>query len=470
MDLYQQIFFTSLAIVFALLHFILFLYNRQLKSNLYFAIFAFLYAGSIFFDYQATLATTGRSEVLYLRIHRGVMPYPPIFALLFVYSLFKSRIPKQFWVITAGLIVTGILAIIEPVKNFNYVQFFLIGVFIESVRLIIGGTKRKEEGAWIIAIGFAFILVFSSYDMLLDFGLLEPINNIHNGYPFGFLGLIVFMSVYLARDFAKTNERMLAHEREAKETELKRRLLEVEDARKSKELDEARQLQLAMLPQCINEVNGLDICFDMKPATEVGGDYYDYHVSEDGTLTIAIGDATGHGMKAGIMVSIIKSLFMTHAGQTDILSFFEKGSRTIKQMRLGNLYMALMLVQIKDDKLTASSAGMPPLYIYRKATKSVEDFVIKGMPLGAFDSFSYKTIETELAPGDAVLLMSDGLAELFNEKDEMLDYSRVKEIFQNVAEEQATQIVGRLRVAGDEWRNGRPQDDDITLVVLKKQA
>ena len=116
MDLYQQIFFTTLAIAFGLLHLIIFLYNRRLKSNLYFAMFAILYAGNIFFDFQSTLATTGQSEIFYLRIHRGVMPYPPIFALLFIYSLFESRIPKQFWVITTGLMVTGILAIIEPVK------------------------------------------------------------------------------------------------------------------------------------------------------------------------------------------------------------------------------------------------------------------------------------------------------------------------------------------------------------------
>jgi len=349
----------------------LFLYNRNSKSNLYFALFAFVYAGSIFFDFQSTLATTGQSEIFYLRIHRGVMPYPLIFALLFIYSLFESRIPKQFWLISFGLIVTGILAVFEPVDNFHYLQIFTIAAAIEVFRLTLAAIRTKKDGAQIIAVGFASLFIFGTYDLLMDFSMIEAINDIHNGYPFGFLVLIIAMSVYLARDFAKTNERILQQERQAKEAELKRHMLEVEDARKSKELEEARKLQLSMLPQRISEVNGLDICFDMKPATEVGGDYYDYHVSKDGTLTIAIGDATGHGMKAGILVSIIKSLFITHAGQTDIPAFFEKCSRTIKQMRLGNLYMALMLVQIKDGNLLASSAGMPPLYIYRSATKSV---------------------------------------------------------------------------------------------------
>jgi serine phosphatase RsbU (regulator of sigma subunit) len=467
MDLYQQIFFTTLALAFGLLHFILFLYNRHLKSNLYFALFAFFYALNIFFDFQSALSTSWENELFILRIHRGVMPLNSIFILLFLYSLFAARIPKHFWFISLGLVVTGILAIIDPINNFNYLIIFNIAVPIEAVRLISTGINQKKEGAWIIAIGFTFLFIFSCYDLFLDLGIIGSIYDIHNGYPFGFAGLIIAMSVYLASDFSKINEKMLRKERQAKELEVQGRLLEAEDERKSKELEEARDLQLAMLPQCINEFDGLDICLDMKTATEVGGDYYDYNISKDGTLNIVIGDATGHGMKAGIMVSIMKSLFISHTDYTDILSFFEKSSQTIKQMRLGNLYMSLMLVRIKTNKMILSSAGMPPLYIYRTETKAIEEHVIKGMPLGAFDSFSYKTIETELKPGDTVLLMSDGLAELFNDNDEMLDYPRIREAFKEVAEKSPDQIVQHLYSIGDNWRKSRNQGDDITLVVLK---
>jgi len=191
------------------------------------------------------------------------------------------------------------------------------------------------------------------------------------------------------------------------------------------------------------------------------------HLADNGTLTVAIGDATGHGMKAGTMVAVIKSLFIAEASQTDILAFFKKCTQTIKQMHLGNLYMAMMLIKIKDYKMTASSAGIPPIYIYRSETKSVEEIVIKGMPLGGPASFPYKKRETNLAPGDTVLLMSDGFPELFNDKDEMLDYPRVKEIFKDAADRSADEIIVHLNEAGESWSNGRPQDDDITFVVLK---
>lgn len=395
------------------------------------------------------------------------MPYNTIFALLFIYSLFELRIPKHFWIILAGVVVTGAMAIVEPVANFPFLQISLIAVLIEAIRLMAVGVKEKRKASWIILIGFSLLILFSTYDMLLDFELMKPLYDINNGYPFGFVGLLVSMSVYLASDFARTNERILKHEREARELELERRVLEGEDARKSKELAEARELQLSMLPKDINKVNDLDICFEMKTATEVGGDYYDYFVSEDETLTLAIGDATGHGMKAGIMVSIIKSLFISDSGKTDLSVFFQKGTHIIKQMNLGNLFMALMLVRVKDGRMTASSAGMPPILIYRKATDSVEDITLKGMPLGAVESFSYETIETDLAPGDTVLLMSDGLPELFNESNEILDYPLIVESFRRAGRESPEQIIRTLLSTGDNWRGDRKQEDDITLVVLR---
>jgi hypothetical protein len=245
MDLYQQIFFTTLALAFGLLHYILFLYNRHLKSNLYFALFAFFYAANIFFDFQTFIVAGSEIEFLYLRIHRGLMPYNSIFALLFLYSILESKIPVQFWLISLGFVVASIFAVYDPINNFHYLLIFNILVLIEAVRIIGAGINQKKESAWIIAIGFTFLFIFSSYDLFMDLGIIESIYHIHNGYPFGFAGLIISMSVYLASDFAKTNEKMLRKERQAKELEVQGRLLEAEDERKSKELEEARRYRAA---------------------------------------------------------------------------------------------------------------------------------------------------------------------------------------------------------------------------------
>ncbi len=222
--------------------------------------------------------------------------------------------------------------------------------------------------------------------------------------------------------------------------------LEAANLRKTAELEEARQLQLAMLPKIIPDLPNLDIAVYMQTATEVGGDYYDFHVGEDGTLTVVIGDATGHGMKASKFVSMIKALFAS-GSNLDMKTYFDISSNALKGIELGRLMMAFMMIKIKSNKLEISNAGMPPLFIYRKQSKVIEEILIKGMPLGAIKDFPYEIRKTEITAGDNLLLLSDGLPELQNEMNEHYGYTRVKESFEKAAKKEP--------------------DDDVTFVVIK---
>ena len=112
-----------------------------------------------------------------------------------------------------------------------------------------------------------------------------------------------------------------------KEAELRAQLAETENERKTKELEEARQLQLSMLPKDLPQLPNIDIAVYMKTATEVGGDYYDFNVAMDGTLTIVLGDATGHGMRAGTMVTSAKTLFNSYAANPDIIFTFHRNDK-----------------------------------------------------------------------------------------------------------------------------------------------
>jgi len=201
----------------------------------------------------------------------------------------------------------------------------------------------------------------------------------------------------------------------------------------------------------------------------VGGDYYDFRFAEDGSLLLAVGDATGHGMKAGIMVASIKSLFRAMGDNPDIPAFFKQCTATIKQMNMGNLFMALTSMRIKENKFSVSSAGMPPILIYRRERGLVESITIKGPPLGGFPGFDYRREEASLMPGDTMLLMSDGYAEQFDDNDEMMGYDRAKEIFKEAAarETTAAEVIAYLCADARKWRGNHPQDDDITFVALK---
>jgi hypothetical protein len=194
------------------------------------------------------------------------------------------------------------------------------------------------------------------------------------------------------------------------------KLLDAEHTRKTQELEEARQLQLSMLPQQVPKLPHLEIAAYMKPATEVGGDYYDFHLSDDGTLTVVIGDATGHGLKAGTMVTAAKSLFTALAHEQDLMHIIRQSNQALKRMNLHGIYMAMLIAKIKAHNMTVGGAGMPPLLIHRSATQKVEEIVIKGMPLGSVSAFPYQKQELILSPGDTVVLMSDGFPERFNER------------------------------------------------------
>jgi serine phosphatase RsbU (regulator of sigma subunit) len=242
---------------------------------------------------------------------------------------------------------------------------------------------------------------------------------------------------------------------------------EEENARKTTEMEEARRLQLSLLPEKLPELPNLEIAVYMKTATEVGGDYYDYNISADGTLNIALGDATGHGMRAGTVVTLMKGLFSADSGRMDIDTFFSQSSETIKDLRFGRMMMSLTLVKIKENQMLFSSAGMPPSYIYRSSTLKVEELSFEGMPLGAMKSYKYQVKKDKLDNGDTLLLMSDGLPELKNPEGEIFDYTRVEEVFRDVAGASAQVIVDRLVDAGELWRKNQLADDDVTLMVLK---
>ena len=252
-----------------------------------------------------------------------------------------------------------------------------------------------------------------------------------------------------------------------KATVAEKRAIEAENERKTKELEEARQLQLSMLPKEVPKLPHLEIAAFMRTATEVGGDYYDFLVQEDGVLNVAFGDATGHGLQAGTMVTLMKGFFTSDAGKLELQEFMNHCTNMIKEIKLGRILMSFSMLRILDHKLTITSAGMPPVYFYDKENNNTEEILIQGMPLGAMRKFAYKTVERELKSGDTILLLTDGLPEQMNTNEEMFDYPRVKNCFNELAQNKPDDIIKSLTKLGDEWMNKAVQADDITFVVIK---
>ena len=250
--------------------------------------------------------------------------------------------------------------------------------------------------------------------------------------------------VALAIENAQLVERMIEEARRREE-------IEAENEARAKELEGARQLQLSMLPKRIPQLPNLEIAAYMKTATEVGGDYYDFHLNGDGALTVAVGDATGHGLKAGTVVTAIKSLFRTFAPGPELVSILTQSSRVLKEMNLRSLFMAMTVARVDGYKLQISAAGMPPVLIYRALTGAVEEVFIKAVPLGSVRNYPWRQEELTLDPHDVVVLMSDGFPERFNAASEMMGYGKAHEVLSAAAHLSSEKIIERFVQVGDEW-------------------
>ena len=275
------------------------------------------------------------------------------------------------------------------------------------------------------------------------------------------------------RERAKELENELraeAAEAQAKAAEAEAKALRIENERTARELEEARLLQISMLPVQIPDPPNLEIATFMKTATEVGGDYYDFDLADDGTLTVAIGDATGHGTRAGTMVTATKVLFNLLASEQDGVRVLRESTKIIRQLNMQNLFMSLALAKIRGNQLEIAGAGMPPTLIRRAESDEVEEIELFGAPLGSFVDFHYQTASVDLHPGDTVVMMSDGLPEMIGDQDEVFGYDRVGSVLRETDDLRPQSVIDRYSEVAAGWANGRPQDDDVTLIVMRMKA
>ena len=286
---------------------------------------------------------------------------------------------------------------------------------------------------------------------------------VRSGNEFGKLALTFNR---MAADLKTHQEQHLEQERLRQQGEIEQALLRTEYDRKSAELEEARRFQLSLLPKVLPEHPGFEIAVSMSTATEVGGDYYDFHLGEDGALTAVVGDATGHGARAGTMVTAVKSLFSAFAGQRAPRELLDEAARAVRRMELGRMAMGLAVARLRDGDLVLSSAGMPPVLVYRGASGKVEEIALSGMPLGGF-AFDFEERRLEVTAGDAVLMMTDGLPELANAAGDPLGYPQVRALFEELGGRSPQEILAGLNRAADEWTGGDPPKDDITLVAIR---
>src|SRR5215203_3260634 len=241
----------------------------------------------------------------------------------------------------------------------------------------------------------------------------------------------------------------------------------IERERIEQELRVARSIQHASLPEKVPDLEGWQISPFYKPAREVGGDFYDFHLLSDGRLGVVVGDATGKGVPAALVMasarSMLRAVAQTSNSPGDVLRRVNDPLATdIPPNMFVTCFYAIL--DPKSGILTYANAGHDLPYLHRDG--DAEELRARGMPLGLMPGMGYEEKETILEGGEAALLYSDGLVEAHDPEGEMFGFPRLRAL---VAEHGEQRSLGDFLLeelssfVGESWE----QEDDITLLTLR---
>src|SRR5688572_18777724 len=244
----------------------------------------------------------------------------------------------------------------------------------------------------------------------------------------------------------------------------------LERERVEQELNVARSIQQASLPKEVPSLEGWQIAPFYRPAHQVGGDFYDFHPLSEGRLGLVVGDATGKGVPAALMMSTTCGMLRLAAQGSSSPGQMLRGVNEVLFPNIPSSMFVTCFYAIlapESGHLIYANAGHDLPYLHRNG--DAEELRARGMPLGLMPEMSYEEKETTLHSGEAALLYSDGLVEAHDPEGDMFGVPRLRAL---IAEHGEKRSLGDLLLqelysfAGERWE----QEDDITLLTLRRSA
>ena len=240
------------------------------------------------------------------------------------------------------------------------------------------------------------------------------------------------------------------------------------------ELRVARSIQQASLPKEVPTLEGWKITPYYQPAREVGGDFYDFHLLPEGRLGVVVGDATGKGVPAALVMSTTCGMLQVTAGALDSSSpgeVLSQVNETLYARIPQNMFVTCFyaILEPKSASLSYANAGHDLPYLRRRSGEA-EELRARGMPLGLMPGMGYEEKEVVLEAGESALFYSDGLVEAHDSMGEMFGSPRLRALVAEHGEEKRSLgdflLEELYSFVGEGWE----QEDDITLLTLRRSA
>ena len=260
-----------------------------------------------------------------------------------------------------------------------------------------------------------------------------------------------------------------------------RRTAELEEANKvvqahnallERELETAHDMQMQLMPTAHPEIPGFDIAGICRPATHVGGDFFQYFPLPGGRLALALADVTGHGMEAAIPTVLFSGMLDNQMEETTSPeALFSRLNRSLFRNLNRRTFVCFTMGELDPARqlLRLVNGGCPYPYHYVAATGQVAEITLDAFPLGLRQEAQYEQIAVDLSPGDRVVFCSDGIIEAGCEEEEIFGFERTRAAIGRAAGEDlpAPELIDYLLKEIDAFCGPVEQHDDQTIVVLE---
>jgi sigma-B regulation protein RsbU (phosphoserine phosphatase) len=246
--------------------------------------------------------------------------------------------------------------------------------------------------------------------------------------------------------------------------------------RVNRELEIAREVQQHLFPQHFPSVSGLDYSGCCQPARTVGGDYYDFLELPEGKLGIAIGDVSGKGIGAALMMASLGASLRGQASVVqDMTELIKRVSNLVHGASSANRYATFFYAEYgpRNRQLLYVNAGHNPPFVLRQSSTSRQVYRLEaggGPVIGLFRDSRYEQGSFALQPGDLLVLFTDGISESMNNDDEEWGEERLIDFAKICCGLTAVDAMSRIMTAAQTFADGAPQHDDMTVVVLRVLA
>jgi len=321
----------------------------------------------------------------------------------------------------------------------------------------------EEDRAKLAQLHAELLLPLSARDKLLGFISLGPKRS---DEPYSGSDVRLLKSVAAQTGLALENARLMSAI--AEEVAQRERL--------NREVEIAREVQERLFPQTLPPIQGLEYAGACRPALGVGGDYYDFLALPGGQLGIAIGDVSGKGIAAALMMASLQASLRGEATRApdNLAALVSNVNRLVYEASASNRYATFFYAQYNPEssQLSYVNAGHNPPMLFHCAngTWQVSRLETGGTVVGLMQTFPYEQSAVPMGAGDVLVAFTDGISEAMNDRDEEWGEEKLVETVKCCANLSAPEMITRIMQSADGFVAGARQHDDMTLVVRRATA